>query len=126
MNSITEGLSGMNKRLAIAQAQGDEPSVNPVHLQKIEGNAGSGAALFSGDISLIKDVKVKLEVFVGRADITVGELFSLKEHSVVKLDALTDALVEIRLDGKVIARGSLVVVDDNLGVSIEEILPVSS
>ncbi|OOG44434.1 FliM/FliN family flagellar motor switch protein [Polaromonas sp. A23] len=116
----------MNKRLSIAQAQDDEPNVSPVHLQKIEGSPGSGAALFGGDISLIKDVKVKLEVFVGHADITVGELFALKEHSVVKLDASTDASVEIRLDGKIIARGSLVVVDDNLGVNIEEILSASN
>jgi flagellar motor switch protein FliN/FliY len=125
MNQLTE-LSAMNADLSTAQPQVVEPSVSPVHLQKIEGHAGSGAALFGGNISLIKDVKVRLGVFVGHADISVGELFALQEHSVVKLDSLTDSSVEIRLDGRVIARGSLVVVGDNLGVSVEEILPAYS
>ena len=52
---------------------------------------------------------------------SVGELFELKDRSVVKLDRLTTDPVDILLDEKVIARGKLVVAGDNFGISITEI-----
>lgn len=103
----------------------EELSIQPVNLQQIKESTGLGNNLFNGNLSLIKDVKVKLEVIVGHTEVTVGELFSFKEQSVVKLDTATNAPVDIRLDGKTIAKGYLVVVEDNFGVCIDEILPVT-
>jgi flagellar motor switch protein FliN len=96
-------------------------SVKPIRLQSVDEGGGSGKNLFDGNLSLIEGVKVKLEAIVGGAEITVGELFALKEQSVIKLDSMANAAVEVRLDGKTIAVGRLVVVDDHLGVAIEDI-----
>jgi len=103
----------------------EETSVKPVKLQQISEGQGQGQNMFGGNLSLIRDVKVKLEAVVGGTELTVGELFDLKNQSVIQLNASTNAPIDVRLDGKVIARGHLVVVGDNFGICIEEILPVN-
>jgi flagellar motor switch protein FliN/FliY len=105
------------------KADKQESSAMQVQLQEIQPRDAGGRHLVAGNIDLIKDVRVKLMVSVGRAELTVAQLFALKDDSVVPLDASTTDPVEVLLDGKVVARGSLVAVGDRFGVSITEILP---
>lgn len=99
---------------------GRESGAQQVKLQEIEG-AAAGATLYNGNLGLIKNLKVKLQVVAGSTEISVGELFALKENSVLSLDRLTNDPLDIYLDGKPVARGNLVVVDDNFGICITEI-----
>lgn len=71
---------------------------------------------------LVEHVKVQLTVTLGEAEISMGKLFSLSAGEVLTLDRAADAPVDVRLNGKVIARGTLVAVDDRFGVRITEIL----
>lgn len=103
------------------QAVSNELSVKPVGLPDVDESAGQGASLLDNNLSLVQGVKVKLEVVVGEAEITIGDLFNLKDGSTLKLEQDTAALVDIRLDGRTIARGHLMAVGDNLGIRIEEI-----
>lgn len=98
------------------------PSAQVVSLRELSGS-GSGASLLDGNLSLISGVKVRVEVVVGSAEISVAQLFDLKKDSVMPLEQLHNAPLSIRLDGKTIALGSLVVVGDNFGVRITEITP---
>jgi flagellar motor switch protein FliN/FliY len=93
-----------------------------VRLQEVPSEEPKGKELLAGNLQLIKDVKVKVMVCVGCAEVTVEELFALKNDSVLKLESATTDPVEVLLDGKVIARGTLVAVGDNFGVSITEIV----
>lgn len=101
------------------------PSAQNVNLQELPTQEGSGPRLLDGNFSIISGVKVKIEVVVGGAEMTVGELFSLKAGSVVRLEQLRDAPLAVRLDGRTVAQGTLVVVGDNFGVRISEVLPVA-
>jgi flagellar motor switch protein FliN/FliY len=74
-------------------------------------------------LDLVGHVKVKLVATLGSAEISVANLFSLTTSDVVELDRSVDAPIDIRLNDKVIARGSLVAVGDNFGVRISEVLP---
>jgi flagellar motor switch protein FliN/FliY len=74
-------------------------------------------------LDLVGHVKVKLTVTLGGAEIPLSKLFSLVAGDVVTLDRDVDAPVDIRLHGKVIARGHLVAAADRFGVRISEILP---
>jgi flagellar motor switch protein FliN len=105
------------------KSEKQESSAMQVRLQEIQPHDAAGRNLAAGNIELIKDIKVKVTVSVGRADLTVAELFALKDDSVIALEAATTDPVEVTLEGKVIARGSLVAVGDRFGVSITEILP---
>jgi flagellar motor switch protein FliN/FliY len=72
-------------------------------------------------LDLIGHVKVKLTVALGAAEITIAKLFSLSPNDVVALDRSAEAPVDIRLNDKVIARGTLVAVGDNFGVRVTDI-----
>jgi flagellar motor switch protein FliN/FliY len=106
-------------------SQADTPTnketVQSVTLSEVANSPAQGPALLGPNLQLIQGVKVRLAASLGQSELTVGELFSLKEGSVVKLDRLTADPVDILLDGKVVARGQLVVVDDNFGISITQI-----
>lgn len=93
----------------------------PIKLQELAPASELGATLFPPKIDLIQGVKVRLAATVGEAEISVAELFALREGAVLKLDKATDDPVEIHLDGKLVALGELVVVGDQFGVRLTQI-----
>lgn len=109
------------KQASQTDASPTEETVQSVTLSEVANSPEQGPALLGPNLQLIQGVKVRLAASLGQSELTVGELFSLKEGSVVKLDRLTADPVDILLDGKVVARGQLVVVDDNFGISITHI-----
>lgn len=82
----------------------------------------AGTPVAQGNLSLVEGVKVRVDACLGGAEMTVGELFALKNDSVVALDAALDAPIELRLGGKLVALGQLVAVDDRFGLRITEIV----
>ena len=92
-----------------------------IELSEMPPQQGKGPNIMSGSLEAIEHVKVRLTVQVGEANITVGELHSMKEEHVIRLESLADAPVDILLEGRVVARGQLVAVDDNFGVRITEL-----
>lgn len=101
---------------------GATKAVQKIKLEELEPAAEQAKGLFDGNLGLIQNLKVRLTVRLGRCELTVGELMGLKEESVLKLDRTTAEPVDVMLDGQLIARGSLIVVEDNFGVRINEIL----
>lgn len=92
-----------------------------VELAHLQPQTSTGSSVLSGNVGLLQGVKVKLSVVVGEAHTTVGELMNLKELSLLKIDRLADAPIDVFLEGNLVARGQLVVVDDNFGVRITEV-----
>lgn len=92
-----------------------------VSLSELTPPAPAGAALLAGKLGLLDSVPVNLSVVVGTARSTVGELMGLQESSVLTIDRKADYPVDVMLNGSVVARGQLVVVDDNFGVRITEV-----
>lgn len=80
-----------------------------------------GAALVSDAVNPLHQIKAKLQVCVGDAVISVGELMALREHQVLTLNQGTAAPVDVLLEGRVVARGQLVAVDDQFAVRITEL-----
>ncbi len=110
------------------QQNGSPAVVQPLAMADLGGARPQGAAasvVSPGDLANpLRGVRVKLTVCVGSAEVTVGELLDAKAEQVVKLDAMVDQPVDVLLDGQVVARGTLVAVEDRFGVRITE-LPVS-
>lgn len=67
-------------------------------------------------------VKIELEAILGRTKMPLGQLYNLRPGSVIALQEPAGTLVDIEANGKLIARGEVVVVDDNYGVHILEIV----
>src|SRR5260221_12321796 len=95
-------------------------SVRPVQLEE-HSSAASGRAAVEGGLNLVEDVKVRLTMSVGAAEISIGELYSLKEGAVLKLDKETSDPIDIFLDAKLVARGELMVSGDHFAIRITEI-----
>jgi len=95
-------------------------TVSNVDYQELDENKGDTNVLGTR-LDLVKNVKVGLSVYVGECELSVEELFDLKDGSVISLDREVGAPVDVMYDGKLIARGELVAVDDNFGVKVTEI-----
>jgi flagellar motor switch protein FliN/FliY len=73
-------------------------------------------------LDLVEHVNVKLDVVVGQVSLPIDQLFSLSAGSVLSLDTLVDTPLEVRLNGKLIARGELLAVDEHFGIQITDIV----
>lgn len=73
------------------------------------------------DLSLCGHVTAVAEVVVGTVDITIENLFRLKTGDVVISNNSVDETMSLILNGKTIAKGNLVVVDDKFGFEITEV-----
>jgi flagellar motor switch protein FliN/FliY len=69
----------------------------------------------------IHQVKATLQVYLGSATLTIGELMSAAENQVLVLDRTVAQPVDLLLEGQVVARGQLVALDDRFAVRITEL-----
>ncbi len=74
------------------------------------------------NIDLILDVYLELTVELGRTRMQIRDILELGPGSVVELNKLAGEAVDILVNGKPVARGEVVVIDENFGVRISEIL----
>lgn len=77
----------------------------------------------NGDnLELLLDVSMTLTVELGRARRSVKDVLSYGEGSIVELEKLSGETVDILVNGRLIARGEVVVIDETYGVKIVEIV----
>jgi flagellar motor switch protein FliN len=82
-------------------------------------NAASG---IDTDLSRLSDIPMELSVELGRAHMTVGETLDLRIGSVVTLERQAGEAAGLLVNGTAIARGEVIVVDEQYGLRITEIL----
>ncbi len=75
-----------------------------------------------GNISLLLDVPMEVTVELGRSVKSIKEILSLGEGSIIELDKLAGEPVDLLVNGKPIAKGEVVVIDENFGVRVTEII----
>jgi flagellar motor switch protein FliN len=74
------------------------------------------------DLSRLSDIPMELSVEIGRTHMTVGETLDLRVGSVVTLERLAGEAADLLVNGSAIARGEVVVIDEQYGLRITEIL----
>lgn len=74
------------------------------------------------NIDFILDVPLKVSVELGRTKVLIKELLQLGQGSVLELDKLAGEPLEILVNGKIVARGECVVVNEKFGVRITDII----
>ena len=75
---------------------------------------------------LIQDIDVRLTVELGRTDMLLRDVLALTEESVVMLDRLIDEPLDVKVNGKLIARGEVVAEGNRFGLRIIELVGVGS
>ena len=94
-----------------------EDSEEKLVVKKEEMSMESGQSLAG-----LSDVEVRITVEWGRADITVEEASALSEESLLHTDRSASDPVDVLVNGKLFARGKLVLVGDSYGVQLLEII----
>lgn len=75
------------------------------------------------NLNIILDVGLQLSVELGRTNKKVKDILELNTGSIVELDKLSGEPVDVLVNGKPLAKGEVVIIDENFGVRITEILP---
>ncbi len=95
------------------------PSVNPVEFAEVE---SSGTERYDEKLDLIMDVPLEITVELGRTRKQIKEILSLGPGAILELDRLAGETVDLLVNGKLIAKGEVVVIDENFGIRITDIL----
>jgi flagellar motor switch protein FliN/FliY len=100
---------------------GDDVDVHPVRFPPLPG-VSVGAVQGPRSLDLIMDVSMRVTVELGRSTMTVEDVLALGPGSVIELNKLAGEPVDILVNDQLIARGEVVVVDENFGVRVTEIV----
>ena len=74
------------------------------------------------NLDLLLDIDIPITVEVGRAQMTLDEVLRLVPGSVIALDKKAEEPVDLRVNGKLVARGEIVLIDDSYGLRITQIV----
>lgn len=75
-----------------------------------------------GNLDMFLDVPVGVTVQLGSCQLSMREVMHLNAGSVVQLDKLADAPVEVLVNDRLVARGEVVVVENRFGIKITEMI----
>jgi flagellar motor switch protein FliN/FliY len=101
----------MNGPRAISQAQ----------FMQLEESLSS-ANVTPQELKRMHDIRVNVEVILGKAQLPLEKILQLQQGNVVELDKLAGEPVEIYANGKLVARAEVVVIEENFGIKILEIV----
>lgn len=117
--SADKGNWDASSELANASAELAAAAVQPVAF----GPLGPGPRAEAGrNLDLLLDVEIPVSVEVGRTQMSLEDVLRLVPGSVVALDKKAEEPVDLRVNGKLVARGEVVLVDDQYGLRITQIV----
>lgn len=79
----------------------------------------------TANFRLLQDVDVKLTVEIGSTQLSLRELLALGESSVIELDRRANELLDVFVNGTLIAHGEVVVINDRFGVRLTDVVSPS-
>ncbi len=97
----------------------DTSAATPLPLNNFALSPGGGER---SELSMLQDVELDLRIELGRTELMIEEVVALAAGSVVPLDKLAGDPVDILVNGRLIARGEVLVLNDNFCVRVAEIL----
>jgi flagellar motor switch protein FliN/FliY len=95
------------------------PNVQPVQFANLQAGTSSSE---QGNIGLLMDVFMEMTVELGRTKKLIREILGIGEGTIIELDKLAGEPVDILVNHKLIAKGEVVVIDENFGVRVTEIV----
>ncbi len=115
----------MMTQAALQSAQGNKKiKVNPIPQPNL--NLGEGLVVEDANLDLVMGVPVEVSVEIGRTKKLVKDILELNKGSLVVLDKMAGEQVDLFVNGRCIAHGDVVVVDDSFAIRITEIISEES
>ncbi len=124
------GMDSMGQAMAqpqMQQAMSQQPymmpapnvNVQPAQFQPF--NAGVSPLMQQENIDLIMDVPLEVTVELGRSNKSIKEILDFSPGTIIELNKLAGEPVDVLVNGKFVAKGEVVVIEENFGIRITEI-----
>ena len=107
-------------------ADGTEDKVEEAHAADgAEVAAGAGGEEdFAEDVDLgaVYDVPVEVSVVLGRTSMSINDLLTIKDGTLIELEKKVGEPVDVFINDRLVARGEVVIVEDNIGITMTEVI----
>ncbi|MDR2527626.1 MAG: flagellar motor switch phosphatase FliY [Synergistaceae bacterium] len=97
--------------------------VRPAEFTPLVSKGAHGAP---SNIDLIADIPVRVTVELGKTRKNISDILGMSTGSIIELDKMAGEPVDVLVNGKLVARGEVVVIDENFGVRVTEVLNTAS
>jgi flagellar motor switch protein FliN len=114
-----QNTSAGNTGVSMTQSAMNIPNVQALQFPNLQGGPTTAQ---QGNIGLIMDVFMEMTVELGRTKKQIKDILGMGEGTIIELDKLAGEPVDILVNHKPIAKGEVVVIDENFGVRVTEIL----
>ena len=123
MNSMNQmGNMGMNSmnQMGMMGMPGQNVNVQPAQFQSFSNdNMGTTG---QENIGLIKDVPLEVTVELGRTTKSISDILDFSPGTIIELDRIAGEPIDVLVNGKFVAKGEVVVIEESFGVRITEII----
>ena len=103
--------------------EADQPNIQPAVFSNFERSITQGAE--TKNLNMLLDIPLQVTVELGSTKRSVKEILELSAGSIIELDKLAGEPVDILVNNRLIAKGEVVVIDENFGVRVTDIISQS-
>lgn len=103
-------------------SQQQSMNVQPAQFQNFSGATGQGQMSGQENIGLIMDVPLEVTVELGRTRKSIAEILDFAPGTIIELDKIAGEPVDVLVNGKFVAKGEVVVIEESFGVRVTEII----
>jgi flagellar motor switch protein FliN/FliY len=113
-------MQGMPMGMPYGQPVMQNVNVQPAQFQAFSSNAPYGNP--SENIDIIRDVPLQVTVELGRTSKSIQEILDFAPGTIIELDKIAGEPIDVLVNGKFVAKGEVVVIDESFGVKVTEII----
>ena len=119
---MPQGGYGMPPQMGMPQGGYGMPNVNiqPAQFQNFA--QGQGEMVSAESIGLIRDVPLEVTVELGRTSKSISDILEFAPGTIIELDKIAGEPIDVLVNGKFVAKGEVVVIEESFGVRIMEII----
>ena len=114
--------AGLGSPETAADEEGEEERGIEPTLPKFTDLKKDPKSIRSGNLDLILDVPLNVSVELGRSKMVINDLLQLARGSIIELSKLAEEPLDVLVNGKMIARGEVVVVNDKFGIRLTDVI----
>ena len=111
-------MQGMNPMMGMPMQS--SVSYQPAQFETFSNNAGSIPS--NENISLIMDVPLEVTVELGRTSKSISEILDFTPGTIIELDKIAGEPIDVLVNGKFVAKGEVVVIEESFGIRVTEII----
>lgn len=120
MNPMPNGMNTGMPQMGTPQTNMQNVNIQPAQFQNFAGDMGNNAG--GENIGIIMDVPLEVTVELGRTSKSISEILDFAPGTIIELDRIAGEPIDVLVNGKFVAKGEVVVIEESFGVRVTEII----